>query len=440
MSGVPAVVERLLQLPITHGAVPAALSVGGVGGGVWLLAARRGWFRRWALPACAVVIVSGTLAVYFGVERIWRPIPDRLPLSVYVCVAATIGALTIVGPRLLAARSWRSRLVSVVAAAVVLVAAAANVNATYAQYPTLGDVLGIPDTTLIPFDRVPPPTATATTGWPLDAAWRPPATLPAEGKVTEASIPGTSSGFTARRAWIYLPPAYFTDPRPLLPVLVLLSGQPGTPEDWFVGGKLDDTMNAYAADHAGLAPIVVVADGTGTAWANPLCLDSRLGRVDTYLSVDVPAWIHRNLQVHPDPHAWAIGGLSYGGTCALQIATNHPGTYPTFLDFSGAAEPSLGDRKRTVDAAFGGDDTRFRAVNPADLLKTRRYPGSAGVFTVGAGDDDTRGDQQAMFRAAQNAGMDVRYRELPGGHSWSVWSAALQADTAWLGRRLGLTP
>ncbi|MFC8936215.1 alpha/beta hydrolase-fold protein [Rhodococcus sp. NPDC057135] len=36
-----------------------------------------------------------------------------------------------------------------------------------------------------------------------------------------------------------------------------------------------------------------------------------------------------NLQVNPDPRAWAIGGLSYGGTCALQLATNYPQIFPT---------------------------------------------------------------------------------------------------------------
>ena len=55
----------------------------------------------------------------------------------------------------------------------------------------------------------------------------------------------------------------------------------------------------------------------------------------------------------PDSEGWAVGGVSYGGTCALQLATNHPDVYPTFLDISGSAEPTLGDRGCTVAAAFG---------------------------------------------------------------------------------------
>ncbi len=129
----------------------------------------------------------------------------------------------------------------------------------------------------------------------------------------------------------------------------MLAGQPGSPEDWLNGGKLAMTMDAFAREHHGLAPVVVVPDGTGSQLANPLCLDSQLGKVASYLAVDVPTWIKTHLQVDPDPRSWAVGGLSYGGTCSLQLATNHPEVYPTFLDLSGQEEPTLGDRRRTVD-------------------------------------------------------------------------------------------
>ena len=108
--------------------------------------------------------------------------------------------------------------------------------------------------------------------------------LQGRGKVTSAPIPAPASGFTARIGKIYLPPAYFADPRPRLPVLVLLAGQPGTPQDWLSAGKLARIMDRFAADHHGLAPVVVVADDTGSRFGNPLCLDSRRGEADTYLA------------------------------------------------------------------------------------------------------------------------------------------------------------
>ena len=140
----------------------------------------------------------------------------------------------------------------------------------------------------------------------------------------------------------------------------------------------------------------------------------------------------------PDPRKWAIGGLSYGGTCAFQLATNFPAVYPTFLDLSGQIEPTLGDRKQTVDAAFGGNEAAFVAVNPQDLLREKKFPDSAGVFVVGKQDNDYRPGLQTLYEAAKAAGMDVQYAEVDGGHSFQVWSAGLASQLGWLGTRLGL--
>ena len=124
----------------------------------------------------------------------------------------------------------------------------------------------------------------------------------------------------------------------------MLSGQPGNPGDWLDGGQLAARMDAYAAAHKGLAPVVVMPDSLGSELANPVCLDSSLGNVATYLTVDVPGWIRKHLQVDTEPSSWAIGGLSAGGTCSLQMALTAPQVYPTFVDISGQAEPTLGTR------------------------------------------------------------------------------------------------
>jgi hypothetical protein len=55
---------------------------------------------------------------------------------------------------------------------------------------------------------------------------------------------------------LYLPPAYLGSVRARLPVLVLIPGQPGGPEDWLLAGRLAAVMDAFAAAHDGLAPVV----------------------------------------------------------------------------------------------------------------------------------------------------------------------------------------
>lgn len=299
-------------------------------------------------------------------------------------------------------------------------------------------------TTTIP---APPPAAAlvapaaADGGTPLARGWTPPAGMPTTGAVTTAAIPGIVSGFEAADAWIYLPPAYGSIPRGELPTLVLMAGNPGEPQDWFDGGGVAATMDAYAADHGGLAPVVVVPDWFGTSGENPLCVDSAVGGNDfTYLTVDVRDWIIDQLGVDPDPQRWAVGGLSAGGTCALQIAVREPAQFPTVLAFSTQDHPVLEDGEDTLATLFDDDEDAYDAIDPMAVFDTTTFPASAGLFAAGE-DDDVYGPQtRAVYDAAEAAGMNAQYTTFPGGHDFGVWSSALVWATPWLGSRLGIAP
>lgn len=298
-------------------------------------------------------------------------------------------------------------------AAALLVATAVLTNLTVTRYPTAASALG----------RTPV------------------VHVEGHGRLFDVEVPGTVSQFRARPATVYLPAAY-DDGADDLPVLVLLTGQPGHVVDWIEGGRLPQTMDAFAARHGGVAPVVVVADGLGDTEANPMCMDSDLGNAATYLTVDVPQWVRSNFHVSSDPRSWAVGGYSYGGTCALQLATTDPSAYLTFLDISGEDEQRRGTRAESVLAAYGADtpadEDRFDRSTPLNVLSRNSFPDSAGAFVVGADDEEFRPQTERAYRAAAAAGMDVHYSELPGGHSMQVWAPALDQEMDWLGNRLGL--
>lgn len=426
--------HTITDLSLVTGPVPPVVTVLGILALLWLIFSRSRRHVLISIPVCIVAAIAITLVLYWLIEKVWHPFPDPIARPVYVWIGLGILGVLLGVSRVFAATRIDGRVLTVVSVLLVVVSSAAHVNLQFQSYPTLGTALGLSDAEKVSLADL----DDGKDGAVPVSQWKDPADMPSAGKVSTVTIAGTVSGFSARDAEIYLPPAYFTNPRPELPVLVLLAGQPGAPEDWLQGGRLVQTMDAYAAAHSGLAPVVVVADGTGSELANPLCVDSQLGNVATYLSRDVPDWVRGNLQVDPDPRKWAIGGLSYGGTCAFQMATNFPAVYPTFLDLSGQIEPTLGDRKQTVDAAFGGNDAAFVAVNPQDLLREKKFPDSAGVFVVGKQDNDYRPGLQTLYEAAKAAGMDVQYAEVDGGHSFQVWSAGLASQLGWLGTRLGL--
>jgi S-formylglutathione hydrolase FrmB len=198
-------------------------------------------------------------------------------------------------------------------------------------------------------------------------------------------------------------------------------------------------MNSFAASHSGLAPVVVIPDGTGSEFANPMCLDSNLGHADTYLARDVPGWIRDNLQIDSNSSNWAIGGFSYGGTCALQFAVRYPQMYSTFLDISGQQEPTLGDHTATVRAAYGGDDGKFQAVNPLTTLTRQLFTGTTGFLTVGRDDQEYGPQADRVAAAARHAGMKIDLIKLGGGHSWAVAADALRVTLPDISARLHLT-
>jgi S-formylglutathione hydrolase FrmB len=430
-----------LNWSLLSGPLPAVLLAAGAVAGVYLLRPR-GPRRRWWLRVVPLTIGIGVGVVGVAGLLIDSMVAAPLPPT----VGAWAAALGVAIATAVAARAAGAGRVAVLGAlALVLLASVSGINGYYGQFPTVRTALGSDYTDEIDFGAAATPAPRLIRragGAPLAATWSPPAGMPATGRVAQVDIPGPVSGFAARPGWVYLPPSYLSGVRAQLPVLVLLPGQPGDSRDWLDGGRLAQRMDAFAAGHRGLAPVVLMPDALGSELANPLCLDSALGNAAGYLTVDVPAWIRLHLQIDPDPASWAVGGFSYGGTCALQLALTAPQVYPTFLDISGQSEPSLGTRADTVHAAFGdgaGADAAFRAVNPLDLLATRRYPQTAGALVAGADDPEFRPQADTVFAALQAAGVPSTLTVLPGGHTWAVWGPGLDASLPWLGSRLGLT-
>jgi len=390
-----------------------------------LLRRDRSWWTR-RVPL-AVTIAAATVGVVVIALAVLKPWPDPLPAAVLAWIGVVALGIALLGLGWGRTHGW-VRVLAPVMAALVVLGVADGIDTYFGAFPTVGTAIQAP-----PKDDVSPASVLRHT----DLA--PSAGMPRTGAVTEVSIPATRSGFAARPAWVYVPPAYLTPDHPPLPVLMLIGGQPGGTRDWLDGGQLAQQMDEWAAAHDGVAPVVVMPDALGSTTANPLCMNSALGQVDTYLASDVVSWITSTLQVDPDHAHWAVGGYSYGGTCALQLAVAHPGLFPTFLDISGQVSPTLGGRARTVAATFGGNEQAFAAVDPLQELAAHPEPGSAGFLVVGTQDTHYRAGQQTVAAAARAAGMSITYRELPGTHNWGVWRPGLIVALPWLAGRMGLS-
>ena len=411
----------------------------GAGGGRVAVAVSARWL---AICVPLIVMAAGgiTALLTWLVNNVWRPFPDLLPFTVVLWSWVALTGLALAMARQPLLRTWPRRAAAIAAGVLVLAAAANQVNGYFQAYPSLRVALAPwldPKPVLIRTVNV--TEVVARPGQALASIWHPPRGMPKTGAVYQVDIPGVRSEFAARPGYLYLPPAYQGTPRPQLPVLVLLAGQPGDTRAWLDSGQIQAMMDGFARRHDGLAPVVVMPDDLGSEFANPLCLNSRLGDVQTYLTVDVPNWITSHLQVRPPEQGWAIAGFSEGGTCAIQLSAQAPRLYPFFVDISGQLEPTLGSRQLTISRAFGGDAAAFARVDPILMLARTRFPRSAGVFVGGTNDRVYTPQQQIVYLAARHAGMTVTFMDLPGGHDWRVWRGGLEQNVAWLANRLGIT-
>jgi S-formylglutathione hydrolase FrmB len=418
-----------VNVSIVSGWLPLVVEVLAVGALLVSLDLRTGRWRHQLVVG--VPVAAGVTGVVALVLTLGSLVPDDFPWSAYVWGLAF--ALSVCFGLLGWTKVGRWRKAAMVAAVLLTLAATlGSVNREADSFPTVGrlvtgdpeNVVGTPELRAIK-EQV------AISGH-----------LPSQGVVIMTTIPPTVSHFSTRPAYVYLPPAWFAKVTPSLPTLVLLPGEPGSASDWSGDGDADNTADAFAQTHHGLAPIIVMPDPNGYETVDTECVNSTFGNAETYLVDDVPAFARRQFGASSAPRSLAIGGLSAGGTCSIMLALRHPSVYPTFATFSGFASPQYQETTlaETIDTLFGGSEDRFAEHDPVQLLRNGHFDGVAGWFEVGNQDQQPLEAARNLQPAALRAGIATCIAVRPGGHDFDLWSQALVDSFPWLSWRLGLTP
>ncbi|WP_433802834.1 alpha/beta hydrolase [Actinomycetospora sp. CA-084318] len=386
--------------------------------------------RRYDRPFLrATLLAVATAAVLFAVSAVVQAggLVFEIELTDAWFGALLVALVLVAVVALLLSRRRAARVLAVLGLVVaLLLGAAAAVNLHFDYYRTLGEAVGAPAR-----DQV-----------TIDTMLREDAD-PGPGVVAPVPIPASASGFQARPAMIYVPSAFFTRPRPQLPVIMLLHGTPGTPQDWINGGRADTIADAFAAAHGGVSPILVMPDINGSTTADTECVDGPAGNAETYLTQDVPDYVLSTFRTRPTGSAWAVAGLSEGGSCAVMLALRHPNMFHTFGDYAGLEGPRSGDTNAgvvdTVTQLFGGSQAAFDAHEPTTILGTTRFPALGGWFEVGTADPDPAAAQALLVPAARRAGIATCSVLVPnGGHTFDVFSAAFERSLPWMSSRLGI--
>ena len=210
-----------------------------------------------------------------------------------------------------------------------------------------------------------------------------------------------------------------------LPVVYLLHGVPGTPDDPFDEG-LSQLMNAWVSE--GGAPFVVaVPDGGGDGHDDTEWADAADGsdQVETFLLQTVLPAVEGT---HPRAAAQrAVAGFSMGGYGAVDISLRHPGTFSSVVSLAGYMHVD------DPDGMFAGRPAVETAHEPASMVAAGT--GMRFFLADADGEDEpvVQGETQAFARQLQAAHLPVQSEITSGDHSWHWAMSEWPHVQAWLG-------
>ena len=249
----------------------------------------------------------------------------------------------------------------------------------------------------------------------------------ARSQVVQIKIGAAALGVPPSTTYVYLPAGY-TDPSNAAvryPVVYLIHGYPGWASDWLVGGRAQQAADLLRRLALTGPMIMVFPTATGGWLHDSECLDA-VGhgqKLATYLTGTVVTVIDRTFRTIPFRRARAIGGMSSGGYCALNLGLRHLATYSTILASMPYGDPGPGPLRHEL----GGNLALYRANSPSWYVARMAFPARVAVFLDASTDDrETLTTARTMARDLAARGQYVALHLAPGlGHTWREARAEL---------------
>lgn len=219
-----------------------------------------------------------------------------------------------------------------------------------------------------------------------------------------------------------------------LPILVLLHGAYGGWTDW--SEHAHEQLRELATEHE---LILVLADGDPFGWY----LDSHEvpgARIQTYLAEELVPALRADL---PASGPISMMGLSMGGHGALITALNHPGLLTSASSISGALDLAHARSRKQLQERLGPYPDHAEVWHRWSVLHRLREnpdPGLPVKLTVGRQDKVWVRASRDVHEVLTTAGVDHAFDEVPGGHTWEVWTGALAEHVAWHAAHLHAEP
>jgi enterochelin esterase-like enzyme len=264
------------------------------------------------------------------------------------------------------------------------------------------------------------------------------------GYTAHMTVPGAASGVAPRIVYVYFPPQYFQKSFQTyrFPVIELLHGFPGQPEDWITVVGVTTMLQELISANLAKPAVLVMPDANGGRGVSLQCLNQVGGPQDaTFLAEDLPLFIARKFRVQPPGAAWGIAGYSEGGFCAANLGLKYGSRFGYSGVLSGYFQPA--DNQLThpsrVVSPFGGSKTLKKENTPFDLVNSLPAGDPVPQFWLGVGAAD-----RADLRNAEVFEQLLQIRQPSvtlkvvsgGGHTMFTWRALMPPMLEWMTPRL----
>ena len=223
-------------------------------------------------------------------------------------------------------------------------------------------------------------------------------------RIVDVRYPTPSLGGD-RRVMVVLPANYDSSTEQY-PVVEMLHGRPGKPDDLLLGV---DLLNLLPKQRSFIA---VIPDGHGPAVSNGDFADTSRQRLGAALSDDLRAWVDATYRTNGH---WGITGLSAGGYGAASLANREAGGYDRVCPMGGYFMAS--------DPAFKGEAQAVR--DAASPLLRANSNGPETLIVVGDHDKAGIAEASAYADALQRGHQSHQVVIVHGAHDRDTWNAGM---------------
>ena len=215
---------------------------------------------------------------------------------------------------------------------------------------------------------------------------------------------------------------------------LLLHGYGGGAHSWQT-----ETPAAELAERFGLN-LVMPGCGDGYYENSPEPMLDFLGR-------ELPEFLALEFGFSQDPRKISVAGISMGGFGALLLSGSYPQVYGRCACFGGAfiLEDVVVWNQRVLGDAdylyfcrvFGDFDTLLGSErDPEAMAKKALSRGTLGKLWLLCGEEDPLiAANRKLAGNLKQAGADIRFTALPGGHSHRCWNPAMETVLRWLSEK-----